>query len=130
MDKKPTVLEQFAYSDTWKDGTVSYLKMMYPRLALMRELLSETGSIYVHIDWHVGHYVKILLDEIFGKENFRNEIIWKSSSVKNDENKQIFPVQHNVLLFYSKNRNYYFNSVFVPFEEKYIKENYRNNDLD
>jgi site-specific DNA-methyltransferase (adenine-specific)/adenine-specific DNA-methyltransferase len=48
---------------------------MYPRLALMRELLSETGSIYVHIDWHVGHYVKILLDEIFGKENMVNEII-------------------------------------------------------
>ena len=68
IEQKPTVIEQFAYSDTWKDGTVSYLKMIYPRLVLMRELLSETGSIYVHIDWHVGHYVKIILDEIFGKE--------------------------------------------------------------
>ncbi len=76
IEQKPTVLEQFAYSDTWKDGTVSYLKMIYPRLVLMRELLSDSGSIYVHIDWHVGHYVKLLLDEVFGKDNFRNEIVW------------------------------------------------------
>ncbi len=65
------------YADTWKDGTVSYLRMLYPRLVLMRELLSDHGSIYVHIDWHVGHYVKVLMDEIFGKENFRNEIVWQ-----------------------------------------------------
>ena len=68
IQQKPTVIEQFAYADTWKEGTVSYLKMIYPRLVLMRELLSERGSIYVHIDWHVGHYVKIMLDDIFGKE--------------------------------------------------------------
>lgn len=73
LSKKPTVIEQFAYADTWKDGTVSYLKMMYPRLMLMKELLSERGSIYVHIDWHVGHYVKLLLDDIFGKDKFQNE---------------------------------------------------------
>ena len=83
LDSKPTVLEQFAYADTWSGtvggedvrGTLAYLRYMYPRLALMRELLSDQGSIYVHIDWHVGHYVKILLDEIFGKENMVNEII-------------------------------------------------------
>lgn len=79
LEQKPTVIEQFAYADTWKDGTASYLKMLYPRLALMKELLSDKGSIYVHIDWHVGHYVKILLDEIFGKNNFLNEIIWHYS---------------------------------------------------
>ena len=56
VEQKPTVIEQFAYADTWKNGTVSYLEMMVPRLILMRELLSEQGSIYVHIDWHVGHY--------------------------------------------------------------------------
>ncbi len=75
IEQKPTVIEQFAYSDTWKDGTASYLQMMIPRLILMRELLSEQGSIYVHIDWHVGHYVKVIMDDIFGKENFRNEIV-------------------------------------------------------
>lgn len=73
IEQKPTVLEQFAYSDTWKDGTVSYLRMLYPRLALMKELLASTGSIFIHLDSHVGHYVKVLMDEIFGKTNFRNE---------------------------------------------------------
>lgn len=79
--QKPFVVEQDAYSDTWKDGTVSYLKMLYPRLVLMRELLSEKGSIYVHTDWHSGHYVKILLDEVFGRDNFRNEIVWQRDAV-------------------------------------------------
>ncbi len=67
---------QRAYSDSWIDGTRSYLEMLTPRLLLMRELLAESGSIYVHLDWHVGHYAKILLDEIFGRERFRNEIVW------------------------------------------------------
>jgi adenine-specific DNA-methyltransferase len=66
LEQKPTVIEQFAYSDTWSDGTASYLAMITPRLVLMRELLADTGSIYVHLDWHVGHYVKLVLDEIFG----------------------------------------------------------------
>ena len=66
--RKPTVIEQFAYSDTWADGTASYLAMITPRLILMRELLADTGSIYVHLDWHVGHYVKIVMDEVFGKK--------------------------------------------------------------
>ncbi|KAF0152041.1 MAG: adenine specific DNA methylase [Ignavibacteria bacterium] len=77
VEQKPTVIEQFAYSDTWKDGTASYLKMIYPRLVLMRELLSDQGSIYIHIDWHVGHYVKVMMDEIFGKENFQADIVFK-----------------------------------------------------
>lgn len=80
IEQKPTTIEQFAYADTWKDGTVSYLKMLYPRLVLMRELLSDKGSIYVHIDWHVGHYVKVLMDDIFGKENLVNEIVWHYQS--------------------------------------------------
>ncbi|WP_313358325.1 DNA methyltransferase, partial [Corynebacterium variabile] len=79
IDQKPTVLEQFAYSDTWADRTASYLAMITPRLVLMKELLSERGSIWVHLDWHVGHYVKLVLDEIFGKDNFRNEIAWHYS---------------------------------------------------
>ncbi len=60
IEQKPTVIEQFAYSDTWSDGTASYLAMITPRLILMRELLADTGSIYVHLDWHVGHYVKLI----------------------------------------------------------------------
>ena len=111
IEQKPNVLEQFAYSDTWKEGTVSYLKMMYPRLYLMRELLSEQGSIYVHVDWHVGHYVKILLDEIFGKENLINEIIWSYQGT--GEPKSAYKRKHDTILYYSKNLSYIFNQEFA-----------------
>lgn len=113
LSQKPTVIEQFAYADTWKDGTVSYLKMIYPRLILMRELLSEKGSIYVHIDWHVGHYVKILLDDIFGKENFVNEIVWNYQGT--GEPKKAFKRKHDVIFYYSKNINseYIFNEIYA-----------------
>lgn len=109
IEQRPNVLEQFAYSDTWKEGTVSYLKMMYPRLYLMKELLSEQGSIYVHLDWHVGHYVKILLDEIFGKDYFRNEVIWcydKWVSPSKD-----FQKNHDTLLKYSKSKDFISNTI-------------------
>lgn len=122
LEQKPTVIEQFAYADTWKDGTVSYLKMLYPRLALMKELLSDKGSIYVHIDWHVGHYVKILLDDIFGKDNFRNEIIWHYE--KWSANSNTLQKNHDVIFFYSKNNTYIFNQikeVTKNLEEKYKK---------
>lgn len=104
IEQKPTTIEQFAYADTWKDGTVSYLKMLYPRLVLMRELLSDKGSIYVHIDWHVGHYVKVLMDDIFGKENFLNEIIWcyKSGGAGGGG----YAKKHDTILFYSKNNSH------------------------
>jgi len=105
IEQKPTVLEQFAYSDTWKDGTVSYLQMIYPRLVLMRELLSEQGSIYVHLDWHVGHYVKVLMDEVFGKENFRNEIVWTYFGFKRATAKK-FPQKHDVIYSYTKSASY------------------------
>lgn len=103
INQKPTTIEQFAYADTWKDGTASYLRMLYPRLVLMRELLSDNGSIYVHIDWHVGHYVKVLMDEIFGKANFVNEIVWHYHTgmrVKTHWNRK-----HDVILMYSKTKD-------------------------
>ena len=108
VELNPTVLEQTAYSDTWKDGTVSYLKMMYPRLVLMRELLSDKGSIYVHLDWHVGPYVKLLMDEIFGKNRMRNEIIWYYKNGGGRSNSW-FNRQHDTLLYYSKNEDTIFN---------------------
>lgn len=110
IDQKPTVLEQFAYSDTWADGTASYLAMITPRLVLMRELLSETGAIYVHLDWHVGHYVKIVLDEIFGRDNFRNELVWYYYNKMPDTRNRMFPRSHDVIYSYVKDRSskYYF----------------------
>ena len=107
VEQKPTTIEQFGYADMWKDGTVSYLRYMYPRLVLMRELLSDRGSIYVHIDWHVGHYVKVLLDDIFGKDNLVNEIVWHYQSGGIPQ--KCFARKHDTILFYSKGNNSRFN---------------------
>lgn len=114
LEQKPTVIEQFAYSDTWSDGTASYLAMITPRLILMRELLADTGSIYVHLDWHVGHYVKLVMDEVFGKDNFRNEIIWCYSGPS--ATKTSFPRKHDAIYFYSKSHTYTFNGDFVDYK--------------
>lgn len=103
LEQRPTVIEQFAYSDTWSDGTASYLAMITPRLILMRELLADTGSIYVHLDWHVGHYVKIVLDEVFGKDNFINEVIWHYPD-KLPSGTISLPKNHDVIFFYAKNK--------------------------
>ena len=118
ITQKPTTFEQFGYSDLWQKGTVSYLEYMYPRLLLMRELLSDKGSIYVHIDWHVGHYIKILLDDIFGKENFRNEIVWKYTGSL--QPKFDFARKHDIIFRYSKNNSVIFNPQFVDYSEKTI----------
>ena len=107
IDLKPTVLEQFAYSDMWKDGTVSYLKDIYPRLCLMKELLSDKGSIFVHLDWHIGHYMKIMLDEIFGKDKFINEIIWHYESGGMPQNN--YSKKHDTIFWYKKTSEYIFN---------------------
>ena len=109
IDRKPTVLEQFAYSDTWSEGTASYLAMITPRLILMRELLAETGSIYVHLDWHVGHYVKIVLDELFGTDNFVNEVVWRYGKMSNATRR--YPQNHDTLLCYGRTSDYYFRPV-------------------
>ena len=114
IQQKPTVIEQFAYADTWEDGTISYLKMLYPRLLLMRELLSENGSIYVHIDWHVGHYVKVFLDDIFGRDNFVNEIIWCYTGPGFWKDR--FVRKHDAIYFYRKGSNHIFNPQFVEYK--------------
>ncbi|SCG84791.1 site-specific DNA-methyltransferase [Methanobacterium congolense] len=121
IEQRPTAIEQFAYSDTWKDGTASYLQMMVPRLVLMRELLSEQGSIYVHIDWHVGHYLKVILDDIFGKDNFRNEVIWYYGE-RQLPTATKFNNKHEVIYYYSKSKDPYFKMVFKPFSKDYIKK--------
>ena len=115
IQQKPTVIEQFAYADTWEQGTISYLKMIYPRLQLIRELLSDKGSIYIHIDWHIGPYLKLILDEVFGKENFQNEIIWHY--IKGASGNDRFGRKHNTILFYSKSDLKTFNrdAIGIPY---------------
>ena len=119
IEQKPTVIEQFAYSDTWQDGTVSYLKMLYPRLVLMRELLSEKGSIYVHIDWHIGAYLKVIMDDVLGKENFKNEIIWKSAVGDTSNKNKKYIKSHDTIFFYNKIQGIQvWNDIFQEYSEK------------
>ncbi|WP_207896485.1 site-specific DNA-methyltransferase [Nitrosomonas sp. Nm84] len=107
IEQRSTVLEQFAYSDTWTDGTASYLGMIVPRLCLIRELMSEKSSIYIHLDYHVSHYVKAVADEIFGKDNFINEIVWKRTYAHNDPKR--YGAIHDVIFFYKKSDAYIWN---------------------
>jgi len=113
--KEASVIEEKAYRDTWGRGLDSYLQMMYDRLVLMRELLADNGSIYVHLDWHVGHYVKIIMDEIFGKENFRNEIVWCYSGGGIPQNE--FPNKHDIILWYTKANSWVFNIQYRPYSD-------------
>lgn len=101
-------LNNIAYTDKWGAGLDSYLNFLYERLILMRRLLTNQGSIYIHLDWHISHYVKVIMDEIFGIENFRNEIIWAypAASVKT---RRFFIRSYDIILFYSKSDNFIFN---------------------
>ncbi len=128
LEQKPTVIEQFAYSDTWSDGTASYLAMITPRLILMRELLADTGSIYVHLDSHVGHYVKLVLDEIFGKDQFINQLIWKRGHAHSDskQGSAHFGRLHDTIFFFSKSPQYFFAQQFTPYTQAYKDTYYKN----
>ena len=130
IEQQPTVIEQFAYADTWKDGTVSYLSSLYPRLVLFRELLSDKGSIYVQSDWHVGHYVKILLDEVFGKSSFKNEIIWKRRLRPMNQTTQFGTLTESIF-WYTKTDEYDFNLLYTKEgTEDYIKERFTHKEKD
>src|SRR3990172_6762874 len=107
--KEPSAIEDKAYRDTWGKGLDSYLQMMHERMVLLRDLLSEKGAIFIHLDWHICHYVKILMDEIFGAKNFLNEIIWGYKRPSVPGQKQ-FPRLHDNILYYKKGGKWTFNS--------------------
>ena len=130
LEQKPSVIEQFAYSDTWSDGTASYLAMITPRLILMRELLADTGSIYVHLDGHVGHYVKIVMDDIFGKDKFINEIAWKRSHAHGDAGQGAahFGRVTEGLLFYARSDQRVWNPPYEPYTDAVLDRDYKYTD--
>ena len=121
IEQKPTVIEQFAYSDTWSDGTASYLAMITPRLILMRELLADTGTIYVHIDARLSHYLKLVMDEIFGRHNFVSQIIWNRSKSKLKATSNKWLAVDDQILMYGKTDSRKFNLVYWPYTEEYKK---------
>ncbi len=115
VTKKQTVLEEIAYRDTWGRGISSYLSMMYERLKLMHDLLAEDGSIYVHCDWRAVSYIRLLLDDIFGKDQFLNNIVWCYTGP--GYWKQYWVRKHDDILFYSKkNKNNIYHPCFVDYK--------------
>jgi adenine-specific DNA-methyltransferase len=111
--------EEKMYGDIWKKE--DYLNWMYENLMAIKSVMSDTASIYVHLDWHIGHYVKILMDEVFGEDNFRNEIIWKYFGPTST--KENYPRKHDNIYYYTKTEIKIFNheACLVDYDEKAIK---------
>ena len=131
LNKKRNALEQLAYSDTWGKGEDSFLSMIYERLKLIKNLLTEDGSILVHCDWRLNSSLRLVLDEIFGENNFKNEIIWKRGSMKGGKAiSNHLGRNHDTIFWYTKSDSFTFNKQFIPYSEDYIKERYKNNDND
>ena len=117
LTKKPNILEEIAYRDTWGKGQDSFIAMIYERLILMRDLLAENGSIYVHCDWRVNNYIRSVLDEIFGRQNFVNQISWyyRRWNIAG----KMFASNHDNIFYYGKNKGKHcFNQLFIPKSSK------------
>ena len=109
-------MEEKMYSDIWTKE--QYLNWMYENLMAIRSIMSETASIYVHLDYHIGHYVKVLMDEIFGEQNFRNEIVWKRATAHSDA--EFYGNNFDTIYFYTKSPDAIFNDVYQPYDEEYL----------
>lgn len=129
--KRPGAIEHTAYRDTWGRGLDSYVKWFHETAVLLRELLSDRGSIYVHVDRHVGHYVKAVLDEVFGPERFLSEVVWlRTSSTGSSKAKaRKFPANHDTLFLYSKTGAYRYNRQYRAYGDEYLKR-FRHDDGD
>lgn len=115
--KQPSIIEQKAYRDTWGKGLDSYMQWFYETTLLLYDLLAPDGTIYVHLDWHVAHYAKTVLDEVFGYQNFKNEIIWYYYN-KFQGNVNRFASNHDVIFYYTKGDKYKFNKQVEKRPEK------------
>lgn len=117
--KKPSVIEEIAFRDTWGNGIDSFIAMIYERINLMHDLLAEDGGIYVHCDWRVSNYIRLVLDEVFGKNNFRNEIVWQRDAVGKGAKKisKQWSKEIESILWYSRSENYTFKQQYKESDE-------------
>ncbi len=125
--KRPNILEEMAYRDTWGKGADSFISMIYERLVLMRDLLAEDGSIYVHCDWRVNSFIRQVLDEVFGQNRFVNEIVWKRQSAKSGAFDGIgqFGRIHESIYFYSKSERFQWTQQFAGYDDSYVDRFYK-----
>ena len=130
--KEPNLLEQIAYRDTWGRGADSFIAMIYERLVLMRDLMHREGKIYVHCDYRVASWIRLSLDEIFGRTSFVNEIVWKRTTTKNDYAQGAFnwPRIHETLLYYSRDGETkpHFAQPFASYDQDYVESKYPHTD--
>ncbi len=122
--KEPSLVEILAYKDTWRQGLDSFLSMLKRRLELLKQLLAPTGSIYVHLDWHAVHYVKVLMDELFGYDNFCNEIVWRRSLPHGNVDYK-FGASHDTILLYANGPNATWHPLFTPHRAEYLRDFYK-----
>jgi adenine-specific DNA-methyltransferase len=118
--------DPLAYRDTWPGGLDDYLDMLRARLVAIRGVLARTGNLVVHLDWHAVHYAKVLLDELFGAGNFRNEIVWRRANAHNDPAR--FGVITDTLLLYAAGPKAYWADIHVPHSSDYIRSHWRKRD--
>ena len=112
--------EEKQYGDIWSND--EYLQFMYERIIILRELLSDTGSFYIHLDWHKVSQMRLILDEVFGPNNFQREIIWTLSGVSGYKSLVNSWVRgHDTILYYTKSQNYTFNKQYLPYSEDQLK---------
>ena len=124
--KKPNILEEIAYRDTWGKGADSFIAMIYERLILMRDLLAEDGSIYVHCDWRVNSFMRLVLDDVFGSGYYRNELRWKRQPVRGAKaTSNQFARNSDSILFYSKAEKWVWNGAYKDYEQNFIETKFR-----
>jgi len=128
LTKQPGILEEIAYRDTWGRGADSFISMIYERLVLMRDLLAEDGSIYVHCDWRVNSFIRLVLNEIFGDDRFINEITWRRTRTHNDATS--WATIADTIYHFSKDENFIWNPQFIEQSEEDVETRYRFKDTE
>lgn len=129
--KAPSVLEELAYRDTWGKGADSFIAMIYERLSLMRDLLAHDGSIYVHCDWRVNSYIRLILDELFGVSQQMNQIIWRRSTPTGGKTKsKMFPRDYDVIISYKLGEKNIFSNTYLPYSQEYVENFFTHKDPD
>jgi DNA modification methylase len=127
LTKQPSVLEELAYRDTWGRGADSFIAMIYERLVLLHDLLAEDGSIYVHCDWRVNAYIRLAMEEVFGRDRLINEVVWKRSYGHGDAKRAMGASQDTIFLF-SKSASFKMNPFYHAHNEEYLTSFFKHND--